>query len=480
MASKNKFYSYQTRLFFLIVIFTWILTFSFFTIQYTREREFKVENLNSMLQVYNTQILNAIENKIPMSQDLVDKIAGTDSLRVTIVNFAGKVIYDTKNDSISANHLQRNEIKEAMENGSGYTVRRLSGTNNIDYFYSATKGADFVVRTALPYDNSMIALLHIDTLYMWMVVIISFILTIIAFFATRRIGQSVKNLSDFANEAEKGDIMDYDTNSFPNDELGEISTHIINMYKNLEETTKQRDENLKQVLFEEQEKTRIKHQLSNNINHELKTPVHAIQGCLETIITNGNSLSPEMIHSLVEKSYSNVQRLSLLIHDIATITDITEDKEHIEKKPSDINLIVEQIKKDIMLLPPEKQMRMNIELPDNIKIVGNESLLEAIFRNLVNNAISYSGGRDIFIQLVEETADEYVFRIWDNGIGISPEHLSRVFERFYRVDSGRSRKLGGTGLGLAIVKNAVIFHNGTISVKNRKSGGLEFTFTLHK
>ena len=111
---------------------------------------------------------------------------------------------------------------------------------------------------------------------------------------------------------------------------------------------------------------------------------------------------------------------------------------------------------------------------------GSPSLLASIFRNLADNAAAYSGGRDIFIRLLSDTPEECTVSFADNGIGIGEEHLPHIFERFYRIDKGRSRKLGGTGLGLAIVKNAVAIHGGTITARNRDRGGLEFVFTLKK
>jgi signal transduction histidine kinase len=140
--------------------------------------------------------------------------------------------------------------------------------------------------------------------------------------------------------------------------------------------------------------------------------------------------------------------------------------------------LIDEIAAEVALLPDDKRMRVNIELPDQLMVKGNSTLLMSIFKNLTDNAIAYSGGRDIYIRLVDKDAGFYTLSFSDNGIGIDEEHLEHIFERFYRIDKGRSRKLGGTGLGLSIVKNAVLFHGGDISVKNRKVGGLEFTFKL--
>ena len=108
-------------------------------------------------------------------------------------------------------------------------------------------------------------------------------------------------------------------------------------------------------------------------------------------------------------------------------------------------------------------------------------MLYSIFRNLMDNAIAYAGSNiQININCFREDENYYYFSFADTGIGVSPEHLNRLFERFYRVDKGRSRKLGGTGLGLSIVKNAVLFHGGNIEAHNLYDGGLEFIFSLKK
>ena len=107
-------------------------------------------------------------------------------------------------------------------------------------------------------------------------------------------------------------------------------------------------------------------------------------------------------------------------------------------------------------------------------------MIGSIFQNLSENAIAYSKGKNIYITLLENTETECKIRFEDDGCGVEEKQLTRLFERFYRVDKGRSRQLGGTGLGLAIVKHAEQFHGGTISVSNRPNGGLRFDFSLQK
>ena len=184
--------------------------------------------------------------------------------------------------------------------------------------------------------------------------------------------------------------------------------------------------------------------------------------------------------AFLEKSLAQTERLRRLLTDVATITRMDEASQLISKEPVSLNEIVAEIQSDVQLLPEERRMRVHCNFAGPVVVEGNAALLGSVFRNLADNATAYSSGRDIFIDLAGEDDERYFFRFADNGIGIDEEHLPHIFERFYRVDKGRSRKMGGTGLGLAIVKNAVMLHGGTIEAHNRDNGGLEFRFTLSK
>ena len=131
-------------------------------------------------------------------------------------------------------------------------------------------------------------------------------------------------------------------------------------------------------------------------------------------------------------------------------------------------------------MPENERFTLHTDFKEQIVVEGNPSLIGSIFRNLTENAISYSGGKNIYITLVENNDGQCRISFEDDGCGVEEKQLPRLFERFYRVDKGRSRRMGGTGLGLAIVKHAVQFHGGTIVALNREDGGLQFEFTLNK
>ena len=471
--------SYHRRLFLLLLSFSWVLVACFIVFQYGREKHFKAERLNARLQLLNLRMLDALDEGAEPAACIATHNGPFEELRVTIIDRQGNVLFDNSLDTLpAANHLDRPEVAEALAHGSGYTIRRHSESTHRNYFYSAMLGDRYIIRSAVPYSVPLSTVLAADRVFLWFMLGVTLLMSIAGYFATRRLGHNISRLNDFAQRAERGERID-EPESFPHDELGEISNHIIRLYARLQQTTADRDREHALALHEEQEKIRIKKQLTNNINHELKTPVAAIQGYLETLLANP-SLDAGRRTEFLEKSCAQIERLRRLLSDVATITRMDEASQVIRKEPVVVNDLIAEVAEEMALKPAEQRLRVNVDFPERVEVVGNPALLSSIFRNLADNAAAYSGGRDIYIRLLDNSPEACTILFADNGIGVAEEHLPHLFERFYRIDKGRSRKLGGTGLGLSIVKNAVMIHGGTISARNRERGGLEFRFTLRK
>jgi signal transduction histidine kinase len=224
----------------------------------------------------------------------------------------------------------------------------------------------------------------------------------------------------------------------------------------------------------------IRRKLTHQIAHELKTPLSSVIGYMETLYDNPD-LPSEKQQFFIQRSYSQAQRLNQLLQDILLLNELNEAPQTIEKELICINPLIDQVLQDVSLKLEQKKMKVHVSFDAEVWIRANSMLIYSIFRNLLDNAIAYAGENvQVTIGLSGENATHYFFLFADNGIGVASEHLNYLFDRFYRVDKGRSRKTGGTGLGLSIVKNAVELHSGSISVKNRPEGGLEFHFSLHK
>lgn len=450
---------------------------SFIAFQQMREKQFKIDTLNLKLQDYNVRMEESLHT---MRLDTRDKIAdyvrrhSLPSLRVTLLRPDGTVTFDSglRDYRHVANHASRPEIVAALRDGSGSVVDRNSQTLSGDFFYSATyfPADSLIIRSALPYSNDLSKSLQADQHYIWFALSAILLLTVILYRFTSRLGNNIQKLRTFATRADHNESLDTeDLAVFPGDELGEIAERIIKIYKRLQSTRREQDV--------------LKRQLTQNIAHELKTPVASIQGYLETILENPN-INEATRQQFLERSYAQSQRLTSLLQDISTLNRMDDAPEITTGERVDISALVPNIQKETALQLSEKHMSFDNRLPGGIVVNGNSSLIYSIFRNLTDNAIAYAG-LGTTISLSAERLDDdgdglpkWHFCFADNGVGVPEEHLPRLFERFYRVDKGRSRKMGGTGLGLAIVKNAVLLHGGTISVHNREGGGLAFDFTL--
>lgn len=484
-----KISSVGKKLYFSVLTVFLVFAVSFIVFQQSREKQFKINTLTLKLANYNELLMedlllsNSQGILLSDSVDMVDSVRVAEAklqefvreheskdLRVTLVKPDGRVVFDnmSKNYRHFANHAKREEIAEALKMGQGTSVERQSKTLKQDYFYVASyfPKAQLIVRTALPYNDNLTKSLQADQHYIWFAIVAIILLTVVLYRFTYRLGKNVSKLTIFAYKADHNESLEVeDLTNFPDDELGEIAERIIKMYKRVQTTRKEQDI--------------LKRQLTQNIAHELKTPVASIQGYLETILDNPH-INEQTKEQFLQRCYAQSERLTSLLHDISTLNRLDDGSDMIDFEAVDITQLVADITKETALVRQERKMTFDNQLPERIVVKGNRSLLYSVFRNLTDNAIAYAGeGRTITLE-AKEQGNKWHFIFRDNGQGVPPEHLARLFERFYRVDKGRSRKMGGTGLGLAIVKNAVLLHGGTIRVSNLPEGGLKFEFTIKK
>ncbi len=465
-----------------------VFAVSFIVFQQNREKQYKISMLTLKLEGYNELLaqdlqlsryhgvmlgVDSVKNGVRVSKEKLKafvKAHESKSLRLTLVRPDGKVIFDNMSDDYAhfPNHAKRTEIVQAMKQGVGASVERQSKMLKHDYFYVASyfPQNQLIIRTALPYNNDLVKSLQADQHYIWFALVAIVLLTILLYRFTSRLGKNISKLSLFAYKADHNESLDVvDLASFPNDELGEIAERIIKMYKRIQTTRKEQDI--------------LKRQLTQNIAHELKTPVASIQGYLETILDNPH-INEETKAQFLQRCYAQSERLTSLLHDISTLNRLDDGADMIDFEAVDITQMVGDIIRETALTREERKMTFSNKLPERIVVKGNRSLLYSVFRNLTDNAIAYAGEGTTISLSAKELGNKWHFIFSDNGQGVPSEHLPRLFERFYRVDKGRSRKMGGTGLGLAIVKNAVLLHGGTIRVNNQPEGGLKFEFTIKK
>ena len=566
-------------LYFFSIFFLMLVVICFF--QYQREKEFRTEQLDQQLITYNFTLHRFIAEQHPSWEKLEDYIHlfPDTALRVTVIDSTGLVTFDSsvKKGAILGNHLNRPEILMANTSENGKAIRHSVSTGK-DYYYLAHHFSGLYLRSALPYNVSLISMLKANTFFLYFMGIILIIASLALFFISRNFSKSIDRLRIFTQKAEKEEIPDTDI-EFPKDELGEISKNIVQLYKLLlltkDEVNREREKLIKHlqmsqeglaifssdkkeilanthfiqytnilsdsqcessdeifslpeftelnefideslqnneltrkrliiekgtrvftvqcIVFQDdtfeisfnditiqEHENQLKKHLTQNISHELKTPVSSILGYMESILENPD-LDPQRQRFFVERSFQQAQRLRDLLQDISTLNKIDEGKRLFEKETCDVSEVINDVLKDIQLQIEQKECFVLKNFKANLIIQGNRSLVYSIFRNLLDNALAYAGDKlTLDINCYREDDQYFYFSFSDNGIGVAEEHVNRLFERFYRVDKGRSRKLGGTGLGLAIVKNAVVYHRGTISAKNVPGGGLSFIFSLRK
>jgi len=471
--------SYQWQLFIPLVLSLWVVIFGMAFWQFSRERDYREEQINEQLSLINARIVSAYERNLditPFLSFVVNYYRENplyDQVRVSVYK-DGRLIR-CYGEPIALSEEDRSTTQGVTQNLNIYTP-----PDNKYFYYqsSSTPDGRLTVYTVLPLDNDILSAVAPSIEFLWIVLALAGAMTVLAFFSTRYFGQNIRILRTIAERAA------LDTNfippmDYPHDELGDISRQITHLYNERSQAMQLQQREHAIAINAVREKARSKRRLTNNINHELRTPIGVIKGYIDTILEN-----PEMDDisrtRFLHKAQDHVNRLVNLISDVSAITRLEEGSELISTESLDFHDFVYAIANDLEESQILGVMTFSYDIPLNCMVQGNYNLLSGMIINLAKNAAAYSKGSNCELVLVGEDEKFYDFEFRDNGTGVGEEHLPHLFDRFYRIDSGRARKSGGTGLGLPIVHSTVVAHGGTISVFNRPDGGLCFHFTLQK
>ena len=419
--------------------------------------------------------LSSIDNLLDYDQSDQELLRQTENLedftqrdesRLTLIRGDGTVAADSDAEAGEMdNHLQREEVRQALETGEGYTTR-FSETLGQDMLYAACRSrhSDMILRLAVPY-YGMQEFLPV----LFPAVIVSFLAALgISVIFSRRFAYSVtKPLQDISKEMLKvrGDYGELHFDRYKYPEINVIA-----------DTTMKMSRNVKDYLNRIEKEKQIRQEFFSNASHELKTPITSIQGYAE-LLESGMIVDEEMKADFARRIKKEAENMTGLINDILMISRLEAKDAEVVFSQVRISVLLDDILDSLKPLAAQSQVFIHSDCQP-ISIEANPQQMKELLNNLITNAVKYNRpGGQVWIQ-IREKGDAMLIRVRDNGMGIPEDSLDRIFERFYRVDKGRSRKQGGTGLGLSIVKHIVSFYQGIIRVSSELDKGSEFVVEL--
>jgi len=411
--------------------------------------------------------------KFDSIQKKTNDIAQKLGLRVTVIDGAGRVLGDSDQEpTLMENHIDRQETVNALSAGVGESSR-VSTTLGFDtrYLAVAVKDGDKtvgVVRLAMPLVDIEEERYALNMIFVLGGILAIGITLIIGYFVSRNITSPIHKMSEAARSIEKGDFSKR-VRVNTTDEFGDLAGAINKMADEL------------QVKIDNLQKLdKIRTDFVANVSHELKTPLTSIKGFVETL-EDGAIDDKENARKFVTIIRKHVEKLDNIINDLLDLAAIEGGGEKIDIDKVSMNILLDEVVWGFGQMLSVKEQQMNVDYKGNdFEIRGDKDKIEQVLVNLVDNAIKYTGKNGKITASLFEKKDAVMLVIEDNGIGISKEHLDRIFERFYRVDKARSRELGGTGLGLSIVKHSVMLHKGHIDIDSELTKGTKITIVLPK
>ncbi len=396
-----------------------------------------------------------LQTQFKQYQDTLEEV-----YRLTLIAQDGTVLADSEDVDISQmeNHKDRREIIEALAEGIGYETRQSDtfAKSMIYVAYYSPKHRD-VLRIAME-TSALARIISINI----PVLIYSLILALAAaIILTEQLAKSItkplleiaRELSSFESERK---VFHFERS--PYRELNIIA-----------DTTTAMSENVRNYLEKLEKEKQVRQEFFSNASHELKTPLTAIRGYTE-LLQSGLATNESMSQEFLSRIHREVQGMSRLVDDILKISRLETKEMTLDMMDVQVDLIAEDIVESLRPLATENEIEINTNFTP-LTMYMSQNHLEEIIGNLLINAIKYNQPKGKVIVSVGTCEEGLLLSVEDTGIGISEEDRPRVFERFYRVDKGRSKRIGGTGLGLSIVKHIVSYYNGSITLTSTLGQG---------
>ncbi|MCK4563380.1 MAG: HAMP domain-containing protein, partial [Verrucomicrobia bacterium] len=395
---------------------------------------------------------------------LCKKLGQTSNTRFTLVAPDGTVLGDSNQQPAAMErHENRPEIQVALKGGTGNDTRH-SQTLGKEMMYVAVPLKDgrgnvvYAVRASLP-----MTVIDETLKTMTIKIVIAALLTgglamLICIFAAKRITAPLESINDAARHFARHDFK-HRIPSQPNRELDQLAESLNEMAEQLSylET--------------------VRSDFVANVSHELKTPITSIKGFVETLLSGDWNHDPDVLRFL-EIINQQSGRLNAIIDDLLTLSRLEQKEGLVLKEPCGLASVLDNAITLCQLHAEKKNIAIAMDCPEELTLTINAPLIEQALVNLIINAVKYSEPDKTVQILAKKQAGQVMIQVKDEGFGIEEKHLHRLFERFYRVDTARSRKLGGTGLGLSIVNHIVQAHHGTIRVESTLGSGSTFTIVL--
>lgn len=394
--------------------------------------------------------------------DVLEQYGG----RITVIDRNGQVLMDTDGEAaLLDNHLQRKEVQQAIQNGSGYAIR-FSDTLQKQMLYVAVASSEdgCIYRMAIPYSG--FAAYNRVLLGPLMAVVV--LALVVSYWLARRFSFTItRPLQEIAGELAKlsdtANTLSF--KSYPYVELNQIV-----------QTTKTMEREIQDYITRLTKEKQIRQAFFSNASHELKTPLTSIRGYAE-LLEHGLVKDEAQRQLCLTHILKETDAMTRLIEDILMISRLESDEAEVIISDVAVDVVLREVVAALHPLADRQHVVVRTSCKPLVWRMAQQHL-EQILSNVISNAIKYNKENGTVDVEILQQEDTLVIAVEDSGVGIAEANIERIFERFYRLDDGRSKKIGGTGLGLSIVKHIVQYHRGTIQVTSKVGVGTKMTIRL--